>query len=484
MRSRVLAFVTCIALCVMVACGCAADSEESTDEGSSAIWNGPNRFGLDVAGARSLDLGNAYWMARVSSMVYGSREDIVRDLAAVGVNDAEVIFFENVATSTQAAYIGLADAGILVFRGTWEITDFFVDAIALRRNTRVGDVHTGFDVALLSVWNDSPGVKANGVRGEGIAKHLRRRHWRSGPNAEPKPLFFAGHSLGGALASLASVYSHWDGCLAQKPASDPMWAARRNNLGLHPPCEEGRIEVSALYTFGAPRVGGRDHAVMMPFSEEPNLYWTSLFRFVHANDLVTSVPDEGYFHATTGRNERGGLIYLTRGGSVDTGGRSAEYLSWGWRTKVLERLGDHGVENYARKLLSYAGGPPPPPRLTPGRARNERIKAAFLAPGDPPLAAVTRDQLPSAKLKGELDKPATNRGTKAAFSWRFEGKTIYMFEERYPVESTDGRVLRGRSIAFFDADGTGLLSASSWGDDVDADVSFVWFDWNDASSSR
>jgi hypothetical protein len=476
----------------IVASGCAADSEEATDDDESALWRGPNRFGWNLQGARELDFGNAYWAARLSSMIYGNREELVRDLAAVGVNNVEVIFFQNSWTGTEAAYVGFGDAGFLAFRGTASIIDWLTDFNARRRDTRIGDVHTGFDNALLSIWNDSSSVKANGVAGQGLAKHLRRRHSRVSRDSQPKPLFVMGHSLGGALGTLASTYAHWDGCLQEKPASDPFWEARLNNLGLNAPCEDRNIEVTALYTFGAPRVGGVNHSHMSFFTDSPNAYRTSLFRFVHSNDLVTSVPDTGYIHPSVSRNERNGLIYLTKGGYVDVGGLSSEFLSWGWRTGILERIGDHGMANYATKLLRYAGQAAPPPLMSPARARNVRIKAAFLAPEEPQLQTVSGTALPSAELRLAFAAPVTNSGTRKAFVWRFENANVYVFEEAYRVAFADANrtitgYANGRSVQIFDANGTRLLSASGTamnGETEILDVALTWYDWLDSTSSR
>lgn len=70
-----------------------------------------------------------------------------------------------------------------------------------------------------------------------------------------QPLFFTGHSMGGALANVA--------------------ASRALNAGL---------QATAVYTFGGPRTGGRDFfAAYEPLSD-------STFRLVNGNDIVTAVP--------------------------------------------------------------------------------------------------------------------------------------------------------------------------------------------------
>src|SRR5262249_13938988 len=75
-------------------------------------------------------------------------------------------------------------------------------------------------------------------------------------------LWLAGHSLGGALATLAAAHL-------------------------------GRDAVQGLYTYGCPRVGDAAFAAVLPRR--------SHFRFVHRDDWVTTVPPDllGYVHAGT-----------------------------------------------------------------------------------------------------------------------------------------------------------------------------------------
>jgi len=125
----------------------------------------------------------------------------------------------------------------LVFRGTEQDPRDFVSDITVFRVPLLGGfgtVHSGFLEALASVWDPI----SNALSGLGV------------------PVFYAGHSLGAALATLA--------------------AARR------PP--------DAVYTFGSPLVGDSDFAATL--SQAP------VFRIVDGSDLVTRVPPEdlGFVH--------------------------------------------------------------------------------------------------------------------------------------------------------------------------------------------
>lgn len=128
------------------------------------------------------------------------------------------------------------DAIVLVFGGTdpgiWETVATDADV----RRTHDTDVHSGFQSAFDLVRGDvDAAIALSAVTG--------------------KPLFIAGHSLGGALAALAGQY------------------ALGKNAGPR-----------AVYTFGMPRTGGER------FRDE---YDTALgnitYRLVHGNDIVARV---------------------------------------------------------------------------------------------------------------------------------------------------------------------------------------------------
>ncbi|MGC6419116.1 MAG: lipase family protein [Bradymonadia bacterium] len=116
---------------------------------------------------------------------------------------------------------------LVVFRGTKEKADFWTDAQALKSTYKMksvkngkADLHLGFhDGAVASLWN-----------GE-VIKQLARCARLGLPKGQRRSIVFAGHSLGGALA-MASAFILTD---VNKPY----------------------LEVDAVYTYGAPRVGGK-----------------------------------------------------------------------------------------------------------------------------------------------------------------------------------------------------------------------------------
>jgi triacylglycerol lipase len=135
--------------------------------------------------------------------------------------------------------------------------------------------------------------------------------------ANTRPVWFCGHSLGGAMATI-SAYR----CRTSSIASNPR----------------------ELHTFGSPRVGCRKwirHAEV------------EHYRWVHNNDLVTRVPPVwmGYRHC-------GREIYLDRHGRISklTGlwrsrdrwrGLLAGFLNW-----KLDLLADHSMRLYTQHIAA------------------------------------------------------------------------------------------------------------------------------------
>lgn len=193
---------------------------------------------------------NALWLAELSRLVYRhDAEDAspppqptrTHFLERAGFRQRQ--FFLAKETDTQAMLVefeGPLPFTVLVFRGTEHaikdyLTDLEFGELSLAGNKK--EAHAGFTEALDSVWHDMAAALAplNG------------------------PVFYTGHSLGAALATLA--------------------AAR------HAP--------SAVYTFGSPRVGNQEFIA--------SLHHVPIYRIVDDEDAVTTVPSEtlGYRHVGT-----------------------------------------------------------------------------------------------------------------------------------------------------------------------------------------
>ena len=151
-----------------------------------------------------------------------------------------VRFIHDEQTDTQNFSVWNPDTVIIAFRGTAELTDAQMDlTMPLISHPKSGprSVHKGFQTAFLSV--------------QGLIKHSYNNASGSG-----KRLFIAGHSLGGALATLCAAFLH------DLHGGNPIW----------------------LYTYGSPRVGStvfRDCLDALPIRH---------FRHMNNDDTVTHVP--------------------------------------------------------------------------------------------------------------------------------------------------------------------------------------------------
>jgi len=191
--------------------------------------------------------GNALWLAELSRIVY--RRDIEENvdlkptrtnlLAQAGFTQRA--FFVSQETDTQAMLVESVAQPVfaaLVFRGTEQkIKDFVTDLEIGHPPLAEGipEVHEGFEEALDSIWQEVDAALS----------------------AIACPVFFTGHSLGAALATLAATR-----CLPK-----------------------------AVYTFGSPRVG--NDAFTTSLRNVP------VYRVVDDQDVVTTLPPKalGFRHA-------------------------------------------------------------------------------------------------------------------------------------------------------------------------------------------
>lgn len=215
-------------------------------------------FELDAAG---YSRANALWLMELSRLVYrhdakeGSpTPEPTLDSFLGKANFTKCDFFLDDPTDTQAMLVksnGAQTFAVLVFRGTEQTPkDAFIDIETgrLPLDENIPDVHDGFQIALNSVWDD-------------IETELATLRC---------PVFYTGHSLGAALATLAAA--------KQAP--------------------------KAVYTFGSPRVGNQrfvDSLKGIPF-----------YRVVDDLDVVTTMPPAQIEFVKTGFVHVGEEHQLTR----------------------------------------------------------------------------------------------------------------------------------------------------------------------------
>lgn len=293
-------------------CSGQAADEDTTSEGALAA----DRFfqfhvNSATEKAGQVDLVNAYWAARFADYSYAwdTEQGVRGNLDPVGLKPAEVLTFHSTTswdilqsrstTGTDGVYLRTNDAGFLIFRGSedGEISDAIADVrfIQLRAaptSNHAGDggVHAGFRNALDAVWGK-------------LHDTLKARHGDG-----KLPLYIIGHSLGGGLSAVALHHLLYDGCIAnpnQAPAQ----------------CESNYIPVTAVYTFGSPRIGDETFATTL--ARRAKQTGTHIFRFVNENDRISMLPRYSpaavvppYRHIGEAGDERANAIFLDYTGKM------------------------------------------------------------------------------------------------------------------------------------------------------------------------
>jgi len=257
-----------------------------------------------------LDAGNAYWMARLSKVVYLKKSEdnqapdekaILADLKAQ--DDKFISVFGTDKNSAQAALIEHEDYICLAFRGTDEVADWLDNINAFSTKKLFGEFHRGFWKSVEDVWQP-----------------LMERLEVCQVNKK-RPVFFTGHSLGGAMATIA--------------------AARF--------IQQDR-PFTSVYTFGQPRALTRDTARIFNI-ECKDRY----FRFHNNNDIVTRVPARlmGYSHI-------GSYLYISQEQELHRESgfwfRFVDYVDGALsaiKEKGIDAVEDHDVGKYLSAVETW-----------------------------------------------------------------------------------------------------------------------------------
>ncbi len=201
----------------------------------------PFRFNVPSVEASGFSLPCALSLAHASSLAYVEEEEKLREvLESQRLKLLGVFRQENI----QAILFEAGRRWILAFRGSQETRDWIINLKITQSSLQASaegatpsavEVHTGFQEGLDLVWS------------------AVREKLQTMP-AETQ-LVFTGHSLGGALATIAA----------------------------HRFPDSGRV--GCIYTFGQPLVGNGSFA-----REMFERYGEKFFRFVNNRDIVTRIP--------------------------------------------------------------------------------------------------------------------------------------------------------------------------------------------------
>jgi len=250
------------------------------------------------------DSNNAWSLGKAASLAYQNESTIGQEASNWGFDRCRFLSKRE----TQAFVIGNDKMVVVAFRGTepaklrdW-LTDIDVDLV----DGPIGKVHDGFYRALSYVYQEVRAAITN-FQDKG------------------QSLWFTGHSLGAALATLAVAKLRHE---EDKP-------------------------VYGLYTFGQPRTGDR------MFERNFNVdFKARTFRFVNNNDIVPRVPPRqplGYSHVGT-------FLYFDAEGNLQSD------ISWwyrlldGARSRIedflkfrVDDVEDHSMTHYLERLEKNLG---------------------------------------------------------------------------------------------------------------------------------
>ena len=225
------------------------------------------------------DITNAYWMARLAKKVYAKENasDKPNESKILENLQSEDSKFDKVTGFNKSSAQGMVASHekyiAVVFRGTDEMADWLDNINAFSTKVLFGAFHRGFYQSVQDIWApmDDEIKRLQGI--------------------EKRPVWFTGHSLGGAMAAIAAaMFVHED-----RP-------------------------FSGVYTFGQPRCMDRDTCRIFNMEAKDRFH-----RFQNNNDIVTRIPSRlmGYSHV-------GRCIYISEEKEL--------HSSPGWWFKFLDSV--------------------------------------------------------------------------------------------------------------------------------------------------
>lgn len=285
----------------------AAEGRFGRPGAAAPAWTAAD-FRRDSLTGTGFDWPAALSLAVASKLAYSDRFTVEATARRLGFTHCR--FFQDGATECFLARD--RDRVVVAFRGTQGLNDWLSNLDLFPTQRDYGRVHAGFFEQFDAVRQDVEAELDGGA---------------------PPRIFLTGHSLGGAIATIAAAE----------------WA--------------GRGTVTAVYTFGQPAVGNGDFAKFMA-----GHYGSAFFRFVNDADVVARVPP-GYTHF-------GRLFHFDAEGNLPSSARESTFSASTEppepmtlaefdalqdrlrRVEVEEAVGtlisDHDMDRYLEKIRRYA----------------------------------------------------------------------------------------------------------------------------------
>jgi len=262
----------------------------------------------------------AWVMASMSQLAYEAFEtdDTALGLFVSKLDSGHFTLVDKFSVGATQAFLAYNDIyAVLAFRGTSDWKDVQTDITANRKRTEEGKIHSGF-------------FQAYDLISKQVKEKLNLRE------VKDLPLYITGHSLGGALATIATQDLEKSGL---------------------------KDQIAACYTFGSPRVGNADFDKTIR---------SPVYRVINFTDIVTFLPllTMGFIHVGDSR-------YLDRG---------FPELVLRWRPLsqrlflllhlvmfLYPAIKQHGIQNYIDKLERIALGQNVEVMMTIAMKENEKV---------------------------------------------------------------------------------------------------------------
>lgn len=383
-------------VCVLTA-GCTSATEPSgADEGESGLSQCAEVADKPSTGMRLsmkkplADLDNALFFARLAKLAYADEAAIRADACKHGIE--RFVFFQvddAMRAKWQKSYGGaLPDAQgfaavvtagddpkrkavVISYRGTDSLRDVLIDAAAQKTAAKeygVGEdvrVHRGFFLQAEALWERIEREVWSMVLTPAAKQARCAQHPEAGACAAEGfdelfyPVFFTGHSLGGAVAAIVGSR-----VASPKSAEERSYLARELHAPLPP---EGRgYPIGGIVTFGQPRAGNQAFVDMLHarLGDSTHAARATLgapyVRFGNEEDFVPMLPlrGMGYRH--------GGLeawydrdftdIQVSCTSWEDTFWQSLEDMAnvYASRWDQVVRAADHAMDSYVATLEAVA----------------------------------------------------------------------------------------------------------------------------------
>jgi len=246
----------------------------------------------------NINFGEVYTYAERASAAYATKSVIAakypRTIRINAPSQTDIRYFLERDDKAHTQFITI--------RGTANSVNFSEDLqIAVRQDRKIAiPVHAGFDRAARAIYAD-------------ITPYLKSGY----------KTYLTGHSLGGAVAALLSIYLIEDG-----------------------------VDVVRVVTFGQPRFTTADGVKRLGF--------LPLARVVDENDIVPMVPPGTVINPVFGPYEQvGSEVILLKGRDiVFLPVHDANRLSVGefWRSISFADLKDHAIKNYLKRIADKTKG--------------------------------------------------------------------------------------------------------------------------------